>query len=180
MDDCPEDDRETIVKSYKDKRIKYFKNNTNLGIALSRNKLIDMAEGEYLAVFDHDDVSLPSRLEKQVNYLDQNPDVGVVSSWFNIFPKNKISRSPVESHEIKVGLMGSCIVSHSASMIRKSILIENDIKYNGDFTPAEDYELWGRLINVTNFYNIPEILLNYRVYSTNTSKKIKREWGLWT
>ena len=55
LDDCPEDTREEIVKSFKDKRIKYFKNERNLGITPSRNKLIDMAKGEYLAVFDHDD-----------------------------------------------------------------------------------------------------------------------------
>ena len=66
LDDCPEDDREEIIKSYKDKRIKYSKNETNLGITRSRNKLIDMAKGEYLAVFDHDDISLPERFQKQV------------------------------------------------------------------------------------------------------------------
>lgn len=68
LDDCPEDDRELIVKSYKDRRIKYLRNETNMGISESRNKLVDMARGEYLAVMDHDDVSLPERLEKQVNY----------------------------------------------------------------------------------------------------------------
>ena len=54
LDDCPDDDREAIVKSYKDKRIKYSKNDKNLGITPSRNKLIEMSQGEYLAVFDHD------------------------------------------------------------------------------------------------------------------------------
>ena len=69
LDDCPEDDRELIVKSYKDRRIKYLRNETNMGISESRNKLVDMARGEYLAVMDHDDVSLPERLEKQMLIL---------------------------------------------------------------------------------------------------------------
>lgn len=66
LDDCPDDTREDIVKSYQDKRIKYSQNEKNLGITPSRNKLIDMAQGEYLAVFDHDDISLPERFAKQV------------------------------------------------------------------------------------------------------------------
>ena len=90
LDDCPDDSRERIVKSYDDKRIKYIKNEKNLGITPSRNRLMQMAKGEYLAVFDHDDVSLPTRLEKQVQYLDANLDVGVVSSWVKEFPKHKI------------------------------------------------------------------------------------------
>ena len=66
LDDCPEDNREKIVKSFDDKRIRYLKNEQNRGITSSRNKLFDIAKGEYLAIFDHDDISLPERLEKQV------------------------------------------------------------------------------------------------------------------
>ena len=66
LDDYPLDNRQKIVASYADKRIKYFENSQNMGISASRNKLIDMAKGEYLAVFDHDDISLPQRLEKEV------------------------------------------------------------------------------------------------------------------
>lgn len=94
LDDCPDDDREKIVKSYQDKRITYFKNEKNLGISASRNKLIDMAQGEYLAIFDHDDISMPTRLEKQVVYLDEHPEIGVVSSFIEKFPKIKISKHP--------------------------------------------------------------------------------------
>ena len=56
LDDCPQDDRQKIVESYGDKRIKYIKNPQNMGISAARNKLIDLAKGEYLAVFDHDDI----------------------------------------------------------------------------------------------------------------------------
>ena len=60
LDDCPNDTRERIVKPYEDKRIKYSINEKNLGISASRNKLIEMAQGEYLAIFDHDDISSDS------------------------------------------------------------------------------------------------------------------------
>ena len=94
LDDCPEDSRERIVQSYKDKRIKYSKNEHNLGITPTRNKLIDMAKGEYLAIFDHDDISLPTRLEKEVKYLDENPDVGVVGTKVKNMIAKSVSSSP--------------------------------------------------------------------------------------
>lgn len=66
LDDCPEDRAaEAVIASYDDARIKYFRNERNLGIAGSRNRLMEMATGDYLAVADHDDVSLPQRLEKK-------------------------------------------------------------------------------------------------------------------
>lgn len=169
LDDCPEDTRETIVKSYKDKRIKYVKNDKNLGITPSRNKLIDMAKGEYLAVFDHDDISLPQRFEKQVAYLDENKDVGVVSSWVKI--GKRISKTPIEDTEIKRALMRQCVLTHPASMIRKKVLLDNRICYEEVFSPAEDYALWCRLIPYTKFHNIAEVLFYYRNHGDNTTHK---------
>lgn len=92
LDDAPEDSREDIVKSYKDKRIKYIKNETNLGITPSRNKLIELAKGEYLAVMDHDDVSLPERFAKQIKYLDEYPEVGVVGCKIKTMIGGKFSK----------------------------------------------------------------------------------------
>ena len=74
LNDCSTDPAvEEVVKSYDDPRIIYAVNEHNLGISGSRNKLLDMAKGEYLAVMDHDDVSLPERLEKQAAFLDCIP-----------------------------------------------------------------------------------------------------------
>ena len=170
LDDCPNDTRERIVKSYKDKRIKYSINDKNLGISASRNKLIEMAQSEYLAVFDHDDISYPDRLEKEVKYLDEHKDIGVVSSWTRNMPKYKIAKNPSNNYDIKLCLIKECNVPHSASMIRKSVLIDNNIRYEEEFSPAEDWALWCKLIAVTNFYNIPEPLLDYRCHELNTTK----------
>ena len=66
LNDASTDDNvEKVINSYDDKRIRYWQNDRNLGISLSRNKLIGLSRGEYLAVFDHDDVSLPERLENR-------------------------------------------------------------------------------------------------------------------
>lgn len=171
LDDCPEDTREKVVKSYKDKRIKYIKNEQNLGITLSRNKLIDMAKGEYLAVFDHDDISLPERFAKQVAYLDEHQDVGVVSCRVKTMIRGKTSKNPTNDADIRLALMRTCALTHPASMIRKSVLTDNNIRYEEKFSPSEDYALWCRLIPFTKFYNINEVLFHYRDHAENTSHK---------
>lgn len=170
LDDCPDDDREEIIKSYQDERIKYFKNEKNLGISASRNKLIDLSQGEYLAVFDHDDISLPERLSKQVSYLDTHPECGVVGCKTQRMSNGEQFKRPTNNHEIKLALMRGCAIVHPSSMIRKSVLTENQIYYEKDFSPSEDYALWCRLIPHTKFHNLnDEVLFHYRDHAENTS-----------
>lgn len=184
LNDSPENKEiENIVKEYakQDKRIKYYKNSKNIGITPSRNKLLKLARGEYIAVFDHDDISMPTRFEKQVGYLDSHPNVGVVSSvlqWFGI--NNEIHCAPERNQEIKIHLTENCYVAHTAAMIRKSVLVDNNIEYEEEFSPAEDYRLWTRLIDFTNFYNFQEPLVRYRFDGGNTTisqlDKMNQAW----
>ncbi len=173
LNDSPDNKEiEKIVKDYAkyDNRIKYYKNTKNMGITPSRNKLMKLAAGEYLAVFDHDDISVPTRLEKEVAYLDAHPDVGVVSGWLEFFGMyKKIHKTPEYDRDIKIKLTDECWVAHTASMIRKSVLVDNNIEYEQYYSPAEDYRLWQRLMDVTHFYNCQEVLVKYRWTATNTS-----------
>ncbi len=170
LDDCPEQSVERIVKFYRDERIKYYKNEKNLGISASRNRLMDLAKGEYLAVMDHDDIALPERLAKEIAFLEAHSDVGVVGTWYERFPNKKVKKKYVINSQIERDLMSNCSILHPSAMIRKSVLLENNIRYEAEFSPAEDYMLWVRLIGKTKFANIPEVLLKYRDYAGNTSK----------
>lgn len=176
LDDCPEDTRvEKIIESYEDKRIKYSRNDKNLGISPTRNKLIDLAQGEYLAVMDHDDISAPNRFEKQVAYLDAHLEVGVVGSYRYDLLKGTVRAFPIENDDICEQMMFRCPVMHPAAMIRKSVLEENNLRYEEAFSPAEDYALWCRLLGKTKFYNIPEVLFKYRNHKNNTSHRQKKK-----
>lgn len=182
LNDSPDNiEIENIVKEYarQDKRIKYFKNKKNLGITLSRNKLLKMAKGEYLAIFDHDDISRTTRLEKEVNYLDSHPQIGVVSGWIKDFGlSDTIRYTPEFDTDIKIIMTDKCCVWHTAAMIRKSVLFDNDIEYEEFYSPCEDYRLWYRLIGVTNFYNIQDILVEYRTFEEQTSKRQKSKMNM--
>ena len=159
-----------IVLSYNDKRIIYVENEENLGISKSRNKLLNLAKGEYIAIFDHDDISLPQRLEKQVEFLDKNPKIGVVGSNIIKYSNNKKSNNPENNLDIKINLVArGCIILHSTVMIRKSILTKNNIQWDEQYSPCEDYMLFANLIDKTMFYNIQEPLLIYRDHENNTT-----------
>ena len=173
LNDSPDNTEiEKIVMEYAkhDKRIKYSKNDKNMGITPSRNKLLKMARGEYLAIFDHDDISVPDRLAREVEYLDTHPNIGVVSGWLQYFgTDNNIWTPPENDNDIRVMMCDSCYVAHTAAMIRKTVLTDNNIEYEEFYTPAEDYQLWARLMDVTHFYNIPDVLVKYRWTGDNTS-----------
>lgn len=172
LNDCPEDTHtESIIKEYQDSRIKYYRNSENLGISGSRNRLLDLAQGKYLAVMDHDDISLPTRFEEQAAFLDINPEIGAVGSWYIRFPKYKLKKKPIDDEDIKQSLFDSCPILHPSSMLRKSVLDEHHLRYEEEFSPAEDLALWCRLSAMTQFANIPKVLFKYRDYGDNTSKK---------
>ena len=173
LNDSPDNTEiESVVKEYAkhDKRIKYYKNDKNIGISESRNKLLDLACGEYIATFDHDDISIPNRLELQVKFLDTHANIGVVSGLMEYFgEKNYIRNYPEYDADIKMYMTDNCSVSHTASMIRKSVLDENNIRYESYFSPSEDYRLFARLMEHTLFYNMQIPLVRYRFFAEQTT-----------
>ena len=182
INDSPENkELERIISSYKDNRIKYIKNDKNIGISASRNKLLKQAQGEYIAIFDHDDISVPDRLKWQVDVLDKNPAIGVVSGWMKFFGKeNFVWQTPENDLDIKINMIQNCCASHTAAMIRKSVLTDNNIVYEDFFSPSEDYRLWARLMDVTHFYNIQKVLVEYRTHTNMTTicqkEKMHNAW----
>lgn len=171
LNDSPDNTAlDEIVASYTDSRIRYIRNEVNMGISASRNKLLDIATGEFLAVLDHDDICAPTRLEKQVDYMRKHPKVGVLGTQANSRPAGKIVRTPEYDIEIKLALMWGCSVIHPSSMIRRSVLQRTAVRYETHYSPAEDHALWCRLIPHTRFHNLQEELLTYRVHKGNTTR----------
>ena len=93
LDDGSKTSLEELIKSFKDERIKFYQNEINLGVGKTRNKLLELAKGDYVAFQDSDDISLPTRLEKQVEFLDNNMDFSGVSAWVETFPNKKVLKN---------------------------------------------------------------------------------------
>ena len=169
IDDNKNDVNENFIRKYSDKRIRYIKGN-NTGIAGALNKGIEIANGEYIARMDSDDISLCKRFAKQSKYLDENPDISIVGSWFEIFPETKIIKHP--TYPKYLDILKYCCIGHPTIMFRKADFEKFELKYNQKYF-CEDYELWSRAIRVLKFYNIQEVLLKYRWYGNNASAKPK-------
>lgn len=166
---------ERIVRSYEDERIIFIKNEKNLGISATRNRLMDLAKGEYWAVKDSDDISQPNRLQAQADFLDARPEVGVVGSDILKIPKMKVRICPQTSVDIENGLMYECALEHPACMIRASVLLENGIRYDESLDVSVDHALFAALIGKTKFASIPQVLLHYRVHKKNvTHTQVKK------
>lgn len=175
INDASNDHTEQIIKSFSDRRIRYFKNNENLGLASCLNKGILLSKGKYIARMDADDISMPTRLEKQVCFMNENPDCGVLGTWIKLFPVGKTIKPPLVHEEIYALLFQNNAIAHPSAILRTKVIIDNHCLFNPDFKMAQDYELWSRLIEITKFSNLPEILLLYRRHQFQISSYANKE-----
>lgn len=161
-----------IIKKFQaqDNRIIIIDKEQNVGPANLRNEGINVAKGNFIALMDADDISLPTRFEKQIALLKNNPEIGVCGTWFTFFgsKKNKTIKHSIDHDVIKVSFLHSCNIGNPTVMFKKEVL--GDLKFINEYVPVEDYDLWSRLLAKTKFHNIPESLLNYRQHNNNISK----------
>lgn len=168
VDDGSDSSIEPAVRSISnDMRIKIF-GITHSGLGAALNHGIEKAAGEYIARLDDDDMMLPTRLEKQVAYLDNNPGVSCVGTWFydkvgdKYYPHRKY---PVEHEEIVRGLLTlHFLLAHTSVMFRKSAW-----QQIGGYRVAgggQDLDLFLQLGTVGKLANISEYLTCYRMSAT--------------
>jgi glycosyltransferase involved in cell wall biosynthesis len=164
INDGSTDKSEEIILSYDDKRIRYIKNDKNIGFAATLNKGIDLISSQYIFRMDADDISISNRLEIQKKFMDDHPEIGVSSTSLERFGNdNEIWHSPLYNNEIKAYLLFASSIAHAPCVFRTKILKENNIYYRDIYPPMEDYDLWLRLRKFTSFANINAILYRYRV-----------------
>lgn len=170
INDASIDQTEKIILGYKDSRIIYIKNDQNLGLIKTLNKGLDLSKADLIARMDHDDIADPTRFEKQVKILQNNPKIGICGAWLTFFRDNGQTGTlqyPEKNENIKIGFLGHNTLGHPVIMMRKKVV--DAIRYDEDYQAAEDYEFWVRLSKVTELYNIQESLLQYRIHQTNIS-----------
>lgn len=168
LNDGSTDKTEEIILSYTDPRIVYVKNEENLQIVKTLNKGIALAKGKYIARMDADDISMPERFEKQFEFMETHPDVGVCGTWLKTFGDVKAEWTyPVEAEEVLIALMFYSPVAHPTAVIRKVVF--DFFKYEQNYNKAEDYKLWVDISKQFTIVNIPCFLLRYRLHSSQTA-----------
>jgi glycosyltransferase involved in cell wall biosynthesis len=160
-----------IIKSYSDPRIVYIINEQNRGFTYSLNLGLNLAKGEFLARMDADDISDPTRFEKQASILDKNPEIGVCGAFAKFFGIINVKVPlPTTDKAIKTRMLFGNPIIHSSVMMRSALVKEHNIQYDVNNYLTEDYELWMRLGKITKLYNLKEYLIKYRVHDTSVSR----------
>jgi glycosyltransferase involved in cell wall biosynthesis len=120
VDDGSTDHSVDLIRSYTDPRIRLACNEENLGIPKTRNKGVELARGQYMAMLDSDDRAYPHRLEKQVAFLDNHPDYAQVGSWCRMMdaqghPLKRIKRQPIFPDDIHAQFLFRCAMSNRSN-----------------------------------------------------------------
>lgn len=168
-----------ILKEYevKDKRIILIKNNMNVGLAASLNKGIEISKGEYMVRMDADDISISHRIETLVEFMENNTEIGVCSSWMKAFDgpflQNRIVNYPTKHDDLEIRSLYQTPISHAACIIRRNIIEEYSPLYNIKCCRSQDYELWSRLMrNGVTFACVPKVLFLRRSPSNMGPQRI--------
>lgn len=172
VDDCSTDDTDFVVAQYKDERIKYLKNEKNCGAAISRNLALLKANGKWIAFLDSDDIWMPDKLEKQINFMEKNGYSFTYTMYREIDENgkqlNKIVSGPrkISKHKMYNYCWMGCLTVIYDSIKAGTIQIRNLKKNN-------DYAMWLKVIKKCKCYLLPEILAEYRKRDGSISNQSK-------
>lgn len=182
VDDCSTDNTDAVVASFQDERIRYFHNDHNSGAALTRNYALREAQGEWIAFLDSDDLWLPKKLEKQLNFMNRNGYVFSYHEYVKIDeesrPLNVYVSGPDTVTKRKMyhyGYPGCLTFMYSAKAL--GLIQIKDIKKNND------YAILLQLCKKANCYLLKENLAQYRIRKKSIShdklsKKLKSHFDL--
>jgi len=178
----------------------------NRGRSATRNEAFDRARGRFLAVLDADDLCAPLRLERQVAFMEANPDVALcgartihfhdVAELAHAAPSRSVLRKhPVDPAGIRAAHFFECAVRQSTAMFRMDTVRARGYRYNPDYPVAEDFELFNRIVANHTVTNLPEVLVHYRrhehqsthlqgpqvhLYMASAARETWRQYGIAT
>lgn len=175
IDDGSTDGSAEALKSYDDPRIKSVSNEENIGLTRSLNRGFEMAQGEYIARMDGDDIAHPRRLEEQVAYMDAHPDIVALGTACEEFTEHTTHIVfPYTKHPLMhARLLFNPPIAHPTAMLRTSFLKAESLRYDSQYTQAQDYDFWSRLFAFPHARgaNLPTPLLRYRRHDNQTTRE---------
>ncbi len=161
------------AKCIEDERVQLI-SQSNQGVSIARNTAIGKAKGEYIAFLDADDLWQPTKLEKQVQFLDNNPTVGLVSTWMILTDEHSNFLSEVKLN-FKQGNIRKEIIEidlipcGSIPMVRRACFDTAGF-FDSTLRFGEDWEMWARIAAEYDFGLVRESLVYYRQHPQNSSK----------
>jgi len=179
IDDASTDSSCAITQSFNDQRIILKKNSVNHGLTESLNRGIFWSKGEFIARMDADDISIPERFEKQIQYFESHPEISVLrtSSYIIDNVGKHIETRPAAPNPMGLLNTGNRLI-HGSVMFRKHITKEIGY-YDYHFRYAQDYEFWLRASKQYQIRNMDEPLYKLRLHNETVGIKKAEEQALY-
>jgi len=177
INDGSTDDTLETLAQFTDPRIRVV-SQENQGLAKSLNRGIELARGQFIARQDHDDLSMPTRFEKQIAYFQTHPHCGLLGTaseiWSEDGPTGRSHNHPCDSGVLAFKLLFNNPFVHTSWMFRKAV-VEKVGLYTTDLArqPPEDYEYVSRIVREFDVANLPERLVVYREMQNSMSSMIR-------
>lgn len=174
--DLPSEDLKNILNSYKQKdgRIKLIYRNER-GLISALNTGCEFAKGKYIIRMDADDICSKDRFLKQINYMEQHSEIGVLGSYIELINEKGELRGkripPTDPKIIKYELFFECCIAHPSVIMRRNVVGSVGF-YSYDSYRDEDTDLWIKVYQISLIANFPEILLKYRIHDANITCEI--------
>ena len=164
LDDCSTDATVERIRAMQDDRIRLILNPLNIGRAGTDNAALEHVRGEYIAKMDGDDLCHPTRLARQVAYLDAHPEINVVGSFMQNFGASTyLNRYPTAPADTQVLTLFTLPTGNPSAMLRASLFREQGLRYDATLRQTEDYDFCARYIRQLRIATISEPLVQYRV-----------------
>ena len=170
IDDYSPSSGKKICASFNDSRIRYIKNDQGKGMANARNTGCQLANGEFIALNDQDDISLPNRLLHQIRAFQRGPELLLIGTWRKNFGLNNHKAChEIDPERIKIRLLGNSQFTNPSVMFRACLFKDQEMKFDQKMAPADDYDFICRVSILGSVANIPEILCKYRIHDKQAS-----------
>jgi len=179
VNDASTDGSVRIIQAFHDTRIVLLENDRNRGVTYSLNRGLEIARGKYIVRMDADDIMHPHRIAKQLEAMESDPDIAVLSSKIRFVNEDgeetgswNHDQSATSADEIRNLMPATNCIAHPSVMMRREVILKFGYSYKQK--GAEDWDLWLRLLNAGyRIEKLDEVLLNYRVHHFSVSAKDK-------
>jgi hypothetical protein len=171
VDDRSTDDSLERLMAMQDPRLRVERMDRNMGHPMATQRGFDLSTGRYIVRADADDIHLPQRIERQVAFMESHPEVGVSSSRLRTFGAEEVEwEVPLDDAACRSEVLFGMPVLDQASIIRTDILRTHDIRYHPEWPRVgSDRLFFAQFLKYTQYANLPEVLLHYRVGAQNNN-----------
>lgn len=156
-----------------DPRIKLYSNDRNLGLTYTRNRALENCTGDYIAVNDADDFSYPERLERQLAFMENHPEVGICGTGaMRVFDDGRQVPwiFPESDAALRCEMLWRVPCLNSTVIMRKATLDQYGIKYLDGYASCEDFKLFWDVAKHQKLHNLQEILVDYAQHEAQQTK----------